>query len=425
MKRERSDIVFSKAQGYMPGGVNSPVRAYKSVKGDPIIIKSGKGSIIYDVDGNSYLDFVGSWGPLILGHANPDVLSAISDSAVNGLSFGATTELEVKLAEIIIDAVKSVEMVRFVNSGTEATMTAIRLARAFTKRNLIIKFEGCYHGHGDSFLTKAGSGVADLDEASSGGIPESIISNTITVPYNGIVDIENVFQSMGDNIAAVIIEPIAGNMGMIMPEEGFLDRIRSLTHSHGSLLIFDEVISGFRVAYGGAQKIFNIDPDITCFGKIIGGGLPIGAFGGRADIMQKMAPLGEVYQAGTLSGNPVVMSAGIATLKVLRDGKVYNQLEELGSYFQKTLLEYCNGESIQFPRCGSMFGLFFSSSPVHNWNDVVNSEFSRYRDFHHLMLNEGFYLPPSPYETIFISSSHSKKELDGFIKAAASIIKRI
>ena len=407
---------------HIPGGVNSPVRAFNSVDGEPIVIKSGHGAIITDADGNDYIDFVGSWGPLILGHAHPEIVKAVNSTAAAGLTFGASTNLEVQLAEFIIGAIPSIDMIRFVNSGTEATMSAARLARAYTERNIIIKFEGCYHGHGDLFLSKAGSGVAMLDEASSSGVPDSVISNTITLPYNDSKSVEKIFLSQGDQIAAVIIEPVAGNMGVILPEKSFLKSVRNITDKYDALLIFDEVITGFRVDYSGAQKIYNITPDLTCLGKIIGGGLPVGAFGGRFEIMKNMAPLGTVYQAGTLSGNPVVMSAGIATLNLLKNEKVYEHLENMGNHLETIFNELSNGMHLQIPRCGSMLGLFFSSNVVHNWNDVLLCQLSYYKKFHRLMLNKGYYLPPSPYESLFISSTHTKEDITGFVHTVCEMI---
>ena len=423
MNYTQSKELFIKSKKCIPGGVNSPVRSFHCVDGDPISIKYGHGSIITDVDGNDYIDFVGSWGPLILGHTHPEVIKAVQDTAKRGLTFGASTKLEAHLAGIIVEAINSIEMIRFVNSGTEATMSAVRLARAYTKKNIIIKFEGCYHGHGDLFLSKAGSGVAMLDEASSAGVPNAVISNTITIPYNDTESVEKIFLSHGDQIAAVIIEPIAGNMGVILPEKGFLKTIRNITDKYDALLIFDEVITGFRVDYSGAQKIYNIIPDLTCLGKIIGGGLPVGAFGGRSKIMKNMAPLGKVYQAGTLSGNPVVMAAGIATLNLLKNSSVYEDLEKLGNYLDALFLKLDNGINLQVPRCGSMFGLFFSSKEIRNWNDILLSQLSNYKKFHHLMLNKGYYLPPSPYESMFISSTHTKEDIKGFVHTAHEAIK--
>ena len=422
MQYNRSEKIFKMSQTYIPGGVNSPVRAFNSVDGNPIAITSGNGSVITDADGNDYIDFVGSWGPLILGHAHPEVVKAVHDTSEKGLTFGASTDLEVQLAEMIVDAVPSIEMVRFVNSGTEATMSAVRLARAYTEKNTIIKFEGCYHGHGDLFLSKAGSGVAELDESSSLGVPKSVISHTITLPYNDAEKVEDIFLSKGNQIAAVIVEPIAGNMGVILPEAGFLETLRNMTEKYGAVLIFDEVITGFRVDYGGAQSIYDITPDLTCLGKIIGGGLPVGAFGGRSEIMKNMAPLGAVYQAGTLSGNPVVMSSGIATLNLLENGKVYEHLENMGNHLDKLFHKLYQGMSLQVPRCGSMFGVFFTQNAVHSWADVLLTELSYYKKFHRLMLNKGYYLPPSPYESMFISSSHNKEDITGFVQTACEVI---
>ena len=423
MQYTQSEAILKKSKTYIPGGVNSPVRAFNYVDGDPIAITSGNGSIITDADGNDYIDFVGSWGPLILGHAHPEVVKSVHETSKKGLTFGASTDLETQLAEMVVDAVPSIEMVRFVNSGTEATMSAVRLARAYTERNIIIKFEGCYHGHGDLFLSKAGSGVAELDESSSLGVPKSVISHTITLPYNDAEKVENIFQLKGEQIAAVIVEPIAGNMGVILPEEGFLDSLRNMTEKYGAVLIFDEVITGFRVDYGGAQKIYGITPDLTCLGKIIGGGLPVGAFGGRSEIMKNMAPLGRVYQAGTLSGNPVVMSAGIATLNILKNEKVYKHLENMGNHLETLFDALLHGMSLQAPRCGSMFGLFFSQNAVHNWDGILSTELSYYKKFHRLMLNKGYYMPPSPYESMFISSSHTREDVTGFVNTVCEAVK--
>ena len=422
MNNIRSNQIFNKLKRYIPGGVNSPVRAFNSVNSNPIVIKSGHGSIIEDVDGNQYIDFVGSWGPLILGHTHPAIVKTIKETIKNGISFGASTKLEAELAEMVVNAIPSIEMVRFVNSGTEATMSAVRLARAYTKRDIIIKFEGCYHGHADLFLSKSGSGMAEMDEAISAGIPDSVISNTITLSYNDPEAVEAIFSSKGDKISAVIVEPIAANMGVIPPQEGFLEILRDITEKFGALLIFDEVITGFRVNYGGAQQLYNISPDITCLGKIIGGGLPVGAYGGKHEIMRMIAPEGPVYQAGTLSGNPLAMSAGLKTLKILNRSNIYSDLEKMGAYVEKLLVDTFTMENIkvQIPRYGSMFGIFFSSSKINNWNDVKSSKLAYYREFHLKMLKNGIYLPPSPYETCFISTSHSRKNI---IKFSSSIKK--
>jgi len=423
MKNNHSKEIFERLKKSIPGGVNSPVRAFKSVNGDPIVIKSGKGSIIQDEDGNQYIDFVGSWGPLILGHAHPAVIKAVLETTKRGMSFGASTKLEAELAEMIIEAVSSIEMIRFVNSGTEATMSAVRLARAYTKRDIIIKFEGCYHGHADLFLSKSGSGMAEIDETISAGVPDSTISETITLPYNDLESIEKTFKKKGSKIAAVIVEPIAGNMGVVLPKEGFLEKLRSITEKFGSLLIFDEVITGFRVNYGGAQKLYNISPDLTCLGKIIGGGFPVGAYGGRYDIMNMIAPQGSVYQAGTLSGNPIAMSAGLATLNYLNNKEVYLGLEKMGTYVEKLLTNTLTKKNIkvQIPRCGSMFGIFFSSSKINNWNDVQLSKLEFFKEFHLQMLKAGIYLPPSPFESYFISTNHDKEDIIKFSSAIKNI----
>ena len=423
MKNNHSKEIFERLKKSIPGGVNSPVRAFKSVNGDPIVIKSGKGSIIQDEDGNQYIDFVGSWGPLILGHAHPAVIKAVLETTKRGMSFGASTKLEAELAEMIIEAVSSIEMIRFVNSGTEATMSAVRLARAYTKRDIIIKFEGCYHGHADLFLSKSGSGMAEIDETIRAGVPDSTISETITLPYNDLESIEKTFKKKGSKIAAVIVEPIAGNMGVVLPKEGFLEKLRSITEKFGSLLIFDEVITGFRVNYGGAQKLYNISPDLTCLGKIIGGGFPVGAYGGRYDIMNMIAPQGSVYQAGTLSGNPIAMSAGLATLNYLNNKEVYLGLEKMGTYVEKLLTNTLTKKNIkvQIPRCGSMFGIFFSSSKINNWNDVQLSKLEFFKEFHLQMLKAGIYLPPSPFESYFISTNHDKEDIIKFSSAIKNI----
>ena len=404
--------------------MSSPVRAFKAVGGEPLFIAHGSGPRVWDADENSYIDYVLSWGPLILGHAHADVTSAVLDQVRKGTSFGAPTEPELRLAEEIHRSVPSVEAVRFVNSGTEATMSALRLARAFTSRTKVVKFEGCYHGHADQFLTMAGSGLATLDLASSSGVPDGVMSNSITLPFNDIASAERTFANDGADVAAIIVEPVAGNMGVVPPEEGFLSGLRKLANENGSLLIFDEVITGFRVSRGGAQELFGVSPDITCLGKVIGGGFPVGAYGGRNEIMRLVAPEGPVYQAGTLSGNPVAMVAGLATLDNLT-GRAYAMLEQLSHGLEDGLAEAASKSSarVSLNRVGSMVGLFFTSEPVRNFRDSKRSNATSYAKFHRSMLAQGFYLPPSPFETIFLSTSHTESEVSRTVKAASTAFK--
>jgi glutamate-1-semialdehyde 2,1-aminomutase len=417
---QQSKILFARAQKRIPGGVNSPVRAFRSVGGDPRFIKSGKGSHIQDVDGESYIDYLGSWGPLILGHCPSKVQSALRHQISLGTSFGASTENEVIIAEMIAEAMPSIEKVRLVNSGTEATMSAIRLARAFTGRNKIIKFDGCYHGHVDSMLVKAGSGVATLGLPDSPGVPEQEVSSTISVPFNDSEILEQALQRNRSEVAAVIVEPVAGNMGTVLPAKGFLQRLRKLTREHGALLIFDEVITGFRLSYGGAQEALKIKPDLTCLGKIIGGGLPVGAYGGHKEIMKWVAPEGPVYQAGTLSGNPLAVSAGIAALQELKSGGAYAKLErmtaELVSGLQKAAEEI--GIPVQINTIGSMFTVFFTTSPVTNFQTAKQSDTSRYGKFFHALLKKGVYFPPSQFETCFVSLAHTHNDIKATIQVA-------
>jgi glutamate-1-semialdehyde 2,1-aminomutase len=412
--------LFARAQKRIPGGVNSPVRAFRSVGGNPRFIRSGKGSHIQDVDGKSYIDYLGSWGPLILGHCPPKVQAALRQQISLGTSFGASTENEVVLAEMIAAAMPSIEKVRLVNSGTEATMSAIRLARAFTGRNKIIKFDGCYHGHVDSLLVKAGSGVATLGLPDTPGVQPQEVSATISVPFNDGDTLQHVLERNRSEVAAVIIEPVAGNMGTVLPAKGFLQRLRKLTREHGALLIFDEVITGFRLSYGGAQEIVKIKPDLTCLGKIIGGGLPVGAYGGHKEIMKWVAPEGPVYQAGTLSGNPLAVAAGIAALKALKTGGVYSKLErmtlELVSGMQKAA-EYA-GVPVQINTIGSMFTVFFAPAPVADFQTAKNSDTARYAKFFHALLNRGVYFPPSQFETCFLSLAHAHSDIKATIRAA-------
>ena len=408
MKVEKSKEFYRDACKVLVGGVNSPVRAFKAVGGTPLFVKNAKGSKIYDVDGNCYIDYVCSWGPLILGSAHPKVVRALKEAISRGTSFGAPTRLETELAELVIDAMPSIKKIRFVNSGTEATMSALRLARAYTKRNRILKFEGCYHGHSDSLLVKGGSGMATLGTPDSAGVTASAAGDTLVAPYNDLEAVEQVFERYPDEVSAVIVEPIAGNMGMIPPEPGFLTGLRTITERYGALLIFDEVITGFRAAYGGAQSIFQIKPDLTCLGKIIGGGLPVGAYGGRGEIMDQLSPLGSVYQAGTLSGNPLAMTAGIATLHEIKKKGFYDALEKKSRLLAEGLSKAAEAIecSVQLNRVGSMLGLFFTEEKVANYSSAKSTDTEQYSHFFHAMLDLRVYLPPSAFETIFVSSAH-------------------
>lgn len=404
----------------MPGGVNSPVRAFRGVGGTPRFIASAQGATMTDVDGRTYIDYVGSWGPMILGHADPEVVDALHEALGRGTSYGAPTELEIEMAEEIIDAVPSVEMVRMVNSGTEATMSALRLARGFTSRDVIVKFEGCYHGHGDSLLVKAGSGVATLGLPDSPGVPEQVARNTITCPFNDAEALKRTFDEHGEHIAACIVEPVVGNMGCVAPREGFLRELREVTREHGALLIFDEVMTGFRLARGGAQELYGVTPDLTTLGKIIGGGLPVGAYGGRRDVMEMIAPAGPVYQAGTLSGNPLAMTAGLATLRRLRDRSVYERLERAGARLTQGLSEAAReaGVSTVTNRVGSMFTTFFTGEEVTDWTSASRADRAVYGKFFHAMLGEGVYLAPSQFEAAFIGTAHTNELLDRTVEAA-------
>ncbi|WP_301171164.1 glutamate-1-semialdehyde 2,1-aminomutase [Brevibacillus nitrificans] len=426
MKREKSTQLFTEAQHYIPGGVNSPVRAFKSVGGNPVYIEKGEGSRIYDVDGNSYIDYIGSWGPLILGHAHPRVLSAITEVAALGTSFGAPTERETEMAKLVCELVPSVEVVRMVNSGTEATMSALRLARGYTKRNKIMKFEGCYHGHADSLLIKAGSGVATLGLPDSPGVPEGTAINTITVPYNDLESVKLAFSSYGDDIAAVIVEPIGGNMGVVPPVAGFLEGLREITQQYGTLLIFDEVMTGFRVARGGAQELFGITPDLTTMGKVIGGGLPVGAYGGKREIMQQIAPAGPIYQAGTLSGNPLAMAAGLTTLQELSKPGAYEYLEKLSARLAEGLAD--NAAKLGIPhtlnRVGSMVCLFFTDTPVINYETAKTSDLERFSAYFSHLLEEGIMIPPSQFEGMFVSLAHTEADIERTIEASYQAMKK-
>lgn len=424
---EQSVQAFTEAKQYIPGGVNSPVRAFKSVGGNPVFIAKGEGSRITDVDGNAYLDYIGSWGPLILGHSHPNVLKAILDTAVLGTSFGAPTERETEMAKLVCDIVPSVEIVRMVNSGTEATMSALRLARGYTKRDKIMKFEGCYHGHADSLLIKAGSGVATLGLPDSPGVPSSTAVNTITVPYNDLESVRLAFENFGHELAAVIVEPIAGNMGVVPPQPGFLEGLREITRQYGTVFIIDEVMTGFRVARGGAQDLYKIDPDLTTMGKVIGGGLPVGAYGGKREIMEQMAPAGPIYQAGTLSGNPLAMAAGIATLNELGKPGVYEQLEVRSARLAEGLID--NARKVGLPytmnRVGSMVCLFFTETPVINYETAKTSDLERFSKYFHYLLEEGVMLPPSQFEGMFVSTAHTEDDIEFTIEAAYRAMKRL
>jgi len=425
-KTNQSEALFARALEVMPGGVNSPVRAFRGVGGTPRFISSARGATVTDVDGNTYIDYVGSWGPMILGHANEEVLEAIQATAARGTSFGAPSELEIQLAEEVIDAVPSIEMVRMVSSGTEATMSAIRLARGVTGRTRLVKFEGCYHGHGDSLLVKAGSGVATLGLPDSPGVPAVLAQNTITVPFNDRAALERAFAEFPD-IAAVIIEPVVGNMGCVPPLPGYLQSVRRLTTKYGALLIFDEVMTGFRVARGGAQELYGIRPDITTLGKIIGGGLPVGAYGGSKDLMKNMAPAGPIYQAGTLSGNPLSMTAGLVTLRRLRDQKIYEQLERAGNRLAEGLSAAATdaGQKTVTNRVGSMWTAFFTGEPVTDWDTASHSDRQLYGRFFQAMLECGVYLAPSQFEAGFISTAHTNEIIDQTVAAAQTAFKKL
>ena len=427
MKTSQSARLFRKAQFLIPGGVNSPVRAFRSVGGTPLAMKKAKGSYLFDIDGNRYLDYVLSWGPMILGHAHPQVLQAVIDTAKNGTSFGAPSQQEVELASLVTKMMPSVERVRLVNSGTEATMSAIRLARAYTKRDSILKFEGCYHGHADHLLVKAGSGVATLGIPDSPGVPKAFAGHTLTARYNDITGIERIINKHGKKLACVIVEPIAGNMGVVPPHPEFLPALRAMTKRHGILLIFDEVMTGFRVHRGGAQAIFKVKPDLTCLGKIIGGGLPIGAYGGRKDIMQMIAPAGPVYQAGTLSGNPVAVSAGIETLKILNGPDVYRELEKKSKKLADGLEEAARQAKISYfqTRMGSMLGGFFTKGPVTDYASAKKSDTARYAKFFHGMLRQGIYFAPSQFEAAFLSMVHSSAHIRKTIAAGEKVMQSL
>lgn len=423
MTQNRSRSLFEKATQLIPGGVNSPVRACRSVGADPLFIQRADGSWLYDADDNAYIDYVGSWGPMILGHRHPAVMAALSEVLDRGTSFGAPIDLEIRLAELLIAAVPSLEKVRMVNSGTEATMSAIRLARAATGRDTVIKFDGCYHGHGDALLVEAGSGVATLGIPGSPGVPQAFVAHTLSLPYNDSESVKKVMAAQGEQIACVIVEPVAGNMGLVPPEPGFLETLRETTEKNGAVLIFDEVMTGFRVGPGGAQGLYGITPDLTCLAKIIGGGLPVGAYGGKQELMDQIAPQGPVYQAGTLSGNPLAMSAGIATLTELKKPAVYERLEQsaarLAQGWEKAAKEA--GIPVSLNRVGSMMGLFFNPRPVKNFGDAKDSDRARFSAYYKGMLEKGIYLAPSQFEAAFVSAAHTDADIDATIQAAAEV----
>ncbi|WP_319408706.1 glutamate-1-semialdehyde 2,1-aminomutase [uncultured Desulfosarcina sp.] len=423
MNKERSTVLYKRAQKLIPGGVNSPVRACRSVGTDPLFIDHADGCRLFDADGNAYIDYIGSWGPMILGHRHPVVIEAILSALEKGTSFGAPTELEIELAELIVEAVSSVDMVRMVNSGTEATMSAIRLARGYTGRDKIIKFDGCYHGHADSLLVEAGSGVATLQIPGSSGVPAAFVEHTLSLPYNDIDTVKKVMAEKGDQVACIIVEPVAGNMGLVLPDDQFLETLREKTEKYGAILIFDEVMTGFRVAFGGAQERYGITPDLTCFGKIIGGGLPVGAYGGRSDVMQHIAPMGSVYQAGTLSGNPLAMAAGIATLKQLKTPGFYESLNAQGEKLIAGLTSFAEKAHIPIScaRSGAMLGMFFTDQPVKNFADAKTSNLQRFASYFKGMLENGIYLAPSQFEAFFLSAAHDDEAVEQTLSAAETV----
>jgi glutamate-1-semialdehyde 2,1-aminomutase len=427
MSRSKSEQLFSESLKYIPGGVNSPVRAFRAVGGQPFFVNRAQAAHVWDVDGNDYVDYVGTWGPAILGHAHPKTIKAVQAAAENGTSFGIPNPLELTMAKLICTMVPSVQKVRMCNSGTEATMSAIRLARGFTKRDKIIKFDGCYHGHADSLLVKAGSGALTFGHPDSAGVPAAFTEHTIVVPYNEPAALEAAFKANEGHIAGIIVEPVPGNAGLYLPKPGYLQFLREITAANAALLIFDEVMTGFRLAKGGAQERFGIRPDLSCFGKVIGGGLPVGAFGGRADIMDCLAPLGPVYQAGTLSGNPLAMAAGIAALEELADGKAYARLEQLGTELEAGMKAAAKaaGVPVEFNRCGSMFCGYFTTKPVHNLADAMHSDRDRFKAYFHGMLEEGIYLAPSQFEAGFLSTAHTKEDIEKTVTAAAKVLRSL
>jgi glutamate-1-semialdehyde 2,1-aminomutase len=423
----KSEELFAEALKYIPGGVNSPVRAFRAVGGKPFFVQRAKGAHVFDVDGNRYVDYVCTWGPSILGHAHEPIIEAIQRAAENGTSFGIPNPYEVEMARLITRAVPSVEKVRMCNSGTEATMSAIRLARGFTKRDKIIKFDGCYHGHVDSLLVKAGSGALTFGNPDSAGVPAAFTQHTIVVPFNEPEAVTAAFKANPEQVAGIIVEPVPGNAGLFLPKPGFLKFLREICTAHHSLLIFDEVMTGFRLAFGGAQQIYSVKPDLTCFGKIIGGGLPVGAFGGRAEIMDLLAPLGPVYQAGTLSGNPLAMAAGIMALRELSDPKIYQEIEKAGAQLEHGMKDAAAKAKVpvQFQRIGSMFCGYFTDRPVHNLEDAMHSDRERFAKYFNGMLAEGVYFAPSQFEAGFISAAHRADDIDHTIRAAAKVLKML
>jgi glutamate-1-semialdehyde 2,1-aminomutase len=423
--RTTSDQLFAEALKYIPGGVNSPVRAFRAVGGQPFFVNKAKGARVWDVDGNAYIDYVGTWGPAILGHAHPKIIKAVRAAAKNGTSFGIPNPFEVTLAKMMCSWVPSVQKVRMCNSGTEATMSAIRLARGFTKRDKIIKFDGCYHGHADSLLVKAGSGALTFGNPDSAGVPAAFTQHTIVLPFNDQEAVTAAFAANKAQVAGIIVEPVPGNAGLYLPKAGYLEFLREITTANGALLLFDEVMTGFRLAKGGAQERFGITPDLSCFGKVIGGGLPVGAFGGRGEIMDWLAPVGPVYQAGTLSGNPVAMAAGIAALEELAASDAYAKLEQLGAALEAGMMSAAKaaGVPVQFNRCGSMFCGYFTSEPVHNVADAMKSDRERFKKYFHGMLAEGICLAPSQFEAGFLSTAHSEADIRKTVKAAAKVMK--
>ncbi len=427
MNHQKSAALFAEAKRIIPGGVNSPVRAFKSVGCDPLFIERAEGSKIYDADGNAYIDYVGSWGPMILGHCHPKVVEAIQTAAKNGASYGAPTRLEIELAEMVCEAYPNIEMVRMVSSGTEATMSAIRLARGYTGRDKILKFDGCYHGHADSLLVKAGSGAATFGVPTSPGVPADFAKHTLTATYNDLEEVKTLVAANKGELACIILEPIAGNMGCVAPRPGFLEGLRQLCTREGILLIVDEVMTGFRVSYGGAQERFKVQGDLVCLGKIIGGGLPVGAFGGKREIMSKLSPEGGVYQAGTLSGNPLAMSAGIATLKLLKEKGFYEQIEQKSAYLEKGLLEAAKEAPLKtcWQRVGGMFCTYFTGGPVYSFADAAKSDTALFGKFFRAMLEEGINLAPSQFEAGFMSVAHSQEDLDRTIDAARRSFKSL
>jgi glutamate-1-semialdehyde 2,1-aminomutase len=425
LSHAKSESLFAEALKYIPGGVNSPVRAFRAVGGQPFFVNKAAGAHVWDVDGNDYVDYVLTWGPAILGHTHPKIISAVKTAADNGTSFGIPNPYEVTMARLICERVPSVQKVRMTNSGTEACMSAIRLARGFTKRDKIIKFDGCYHGHADSLLVKAGSGALTFGHPDSAGVPAAFTQHTIVLPYNDTDALAAAFAANKDQIAGIIVEPVPGNAGLYLPKPGYLEFLREITRSNGALLIFDEVMTGFRLAKGGAQARFGITPDLSCFGKVIGGGLPVGAFGGKSEIMDCLAPLGPVYQAGTLSGNPIAMAAGIAALEELQAGDAYTHLEQLGQQLETGLRDAAKsaGIPVQFNRCGSMFCGYFINEPVWNVVDAMKSDRERFKRYFHGMLEEGVYLAPSQFEAGFLSTAHSPADMEKTVNAAAKVMK--